>query len=462
LDQASARRDRVEETQDSLQKMIDAVMKSQVVRLVLLGFLVLTLLIPVVMIADLVRERQAREQEAVREVSAKWGQAQDIAGPVIVVPYRRRVVEIGANGKRVTRTAISNATFLPERLDIQGDIESDVRYRGIFSVPVYRLKLNIDAEFAPPDFGQLDLDPADALWDRAIVAVGVTDIRAIQRAGRMTLDGRRLASLPGMGISSGVAAAGIHAEVPRQTLRTLVSKRSKFSLSLLLNGSRRLFFAPVGRDSTVHLKSDWSSPSFQGNWLPAQRRVAPGGFEATWNIPFLGRNYPQAWTSQSNRQEAVSASRFGVDMIMAVDKYRMAERSVKYAGLFILLTFAAVWLIEVLGKFRVHPVQYLLVGFALCVFYLLELSLSEQMEFGLAYAIASVAIVGMIAAYGKAMLRTIGKAAIVGGVVAALYAYLYVVLMNEDYALLAGSVGLFVILALVMFLTRKVNWYEKN
>jgi inner membrane protein len=223
-----------------------------------------------------------------------------------------------------------------------------------------------------------------------------------------------------------------------------------------------LFIAPLGRDTTVDLKSNWNSPSFQGAWLPSQRTVNVNGFEAAWTIPYLGRNYPQSWNSEKLMKEKIAASQFGVNLIAAVDKYRMAERSVKYAGLFILLTFAAIWLIEILVKFRVHFLQYLLLGFALCIFYLLELSLSEHMRFTAAYAIAALAIIVMITAYGKVMLKTFKKAAIVGSIVIALYTYLYIILCNEDYALLMGSIGLFVILGLIMFLTRRVNWSDAN
>ena len=220
-----------------------------------------------------------------------------------------------------------------------------------------------------------------------------------------------------------------------------------------------MYFAPFGQNTSVELKSNYPHPSFQGNWLPVERTVSKEGFEASWSIPFLGRSFPQAWTSTGEMRQAVHDSRFGVEFLNPVDHYRMAERSVKYASLFILLTFATLWLFEVRAGVRVHPIQFLMLGGALCLFYLLLLSLSEHLAFALAYGLASIAVIGMVAAYGIVVLRGIGRALAVATGVALLYGYLYVLLVNEDYALLIGSIGLFLILGLIMFATRRIDWY---
>jgi inner membrane protein len=442
--------------QDSFQKTISSIRSSHILRLLLVGILVLILQIPISMISGLIAERQKRYNEAVEEVTSKWGRVQVVTGPALIIPYKHRWSEIGAKGQQVVRTEVRYATLLPERLQTRGKIESEVRYRGIFSVPVYRIKLDVEGEFLQPGFAAWEIDPADVMWDRTQLFLGVSDPRAIQVQTNLTWNGQQIAFLPGVGDFDGVASTGIHVPLKNQ----LQAKRFTFSFPLTLNGSVGAYFIPFGRDTVVTLKSDWNSPSFKGNWLPTQRTISSEGFEATWNIPFLGRNYPQAWTSVTNMRKAVEGSRFGVDLIVPVDQYRMAERSVKYAGLFILLTFACLWLIEVLAKLRIHPVQYLLLGASMCIFYLLELSLSEHIGFGTAYIIASIAVVAMVTTYSKVVLKTFRPAAIVGIVVASLYGYLYVLLKNEDYALLIGSVGLFVILALIMFLTRHVNWYK--
>ncbi len=238
------------------------------------------------------------------------------------------------------------------------------------------------------------------------------------------------------------------------------TERFKFSFPLSLNGSLGLYLTPFGQQTVVEIRSDYGHPSFQGNWLPTERSVSATDFQAKWSIPFLGRNYPQAWRAEAKMNEAVDGSRFGVELVHPVDHYRMAERSVKYAFLFILLPFAAVWLIEVLVGVRVHPIQYLMLGGALCLFYLLELSLSEHIGFPLAYALASISIIALVAAYSVAVLHRLRLALLLAAGVASLYVYLYVLLMNEDFALLIGSLGLFAILAGIMYATRRVDWYK--
>jgi inner membrane protein len=423
-------------------------------RLFFVGFLVLLLQIPIAMIGGLVSERQQRRDAAITEVSSKWGEAQSITGPALVVPYTHRWTEASAGGQQIAHSETRNAIFLPEQLRIHGTLHSEVRHRGIFSVPVYKLGLLVEGEFARPRFSDLGVEPASIDWARAHLAVGVSDARAIQEATTVSWNEKRVAFLPGTeGFTDG--GTGIHAVVGMPD----TAQRVRFSFPLSLNGSLHMNMVPFGQNTVVEIRGDHGHPSFQGNWLPSERTVRDGAFTARWSISFLGRNYPQAWTSETKMHDAIDASRFGVELVDPVDHYHMAARSVKYAGLFILLTFATLWLIEVLAGVRVHAIQYLMLGGALCLFFLLELSLSEHLGFPLAYAIASAAVVVMVRAYSVVVLRRTTRALIVAAGVALLYAYLYLLLMNEDYALLIGSVGLFAILASIMFLTRRVNWY---
>lgn len=441
--------------QDSVDRGVASLRNSQTFRLVIVAALVLVLLIPVAMISDLVSERQGRRARAIAEVSSSWGGTQAITGPALVVPYTDRWTERLADGQTVTRTAERMAVFLPERLEVRGRIETETLKRGIFSIPVYRLTAEVTGEFGRPSIGDLDgADPVAIAWDRARLAVGISDARAIQEATAVTWNGARVDFLPG---TSGLAAIGTGIHAPVEV--SAAGEGFSFSFPLALNGSGGLRVAPFGRNTVVALESDFGDPSFQGAWLPAERSVSDAGFQARWSIPFLGRDYPQAWTSERDMSRPIETSRFGVELGSPVDHYRMTDRSVKYAVMFILLTFAAVWLMEVLAGVRVHPIQYLLLGAALCVFYLLELSLSEHLGFPVAYALASAAVIGMVATYSRAVLGRAGRAVVVGVGVAALYVYLYFLLMNEDYALLIGSVGLFLILGAIMFATRRVDWF---
>ncbi len=427
---------------------------SQTLRVVTVGVLVLLLQIPIAMIGGQVSERKERGMEAVAEVSSKWGDRQLLAGPMLVVPFAHTWTEVSRNGQSVERSGFRYASFLPDELTVVATATSEIRKRGIFEVPVYRLELALSGRFTPPDAAKLALDPGAMNWDKAFVVMGISDTRAIQQASSLAWDGRTIAFSPGTG-GQQVVKDGIHAVVGAAADGRTV----EFSFPLVINGSQAIRFTPFGKTTDVILKSNFPHPSFQGNWLPGERVVSRDGFEAQWTIPFLGRSFPQAWIDAGNIWESIERSTFGVDFVNPVDHYRMAERSVKYASLFILLTFAALWLFEVRAGVRVHPIQFLLLGAALCLFYLLELSLSEHLAFPLAFAIASLAIVGMVMAYGVVVLRGLNRALAVGSGVALLYVYLYVLLVNEDYALLFGSIGLFVILALVMYATRRVDWY---
>jgi inner membrane protein len=439
---------------DSLDRTVTSIRRSQTLRLFFLGFLTLLLQIPIAMISGLVSERQQRREGAITEVSSKWGNAQSITGPALVVPYIHQWSEAGAAGQQVTRSETRNATFLPEQLHIGAKIDSDIRQRGIFSVPVYKLDLAVDGEFARPNFAELGINPSSVDWRRAHLALGISDARAIQQETSVTWNDKQVAFLPATGgFTEG--GTGIHAPVALPD----TGQRVKFSFPLKLNGSLSFDVVPFGRTTVVEMQGDHSAPSFQGNWLPTERTVTDSGFVAKWSVSFLGRSYPQAWTSEASMKDAIDNSRFGVELVNTVDHYRMATRSVKYAGLFILLTFATVWLIEILARVRVHTIQYLMLGAALCVFYLLELSLSEHLGFPFAYVVASAAVIGMVAAYSFVILRRLSRALIVAGAVTLLYAYLYLLLMNEDYALLIGSVGLFAILGAIMYATRRVDWY---
>ncbi len=431
-----------------------AVRRSHLFRLGFLAFLVVLLQFPIFAIARLVQERQTRRDVAVEEVSAKWGRAQSLAGPAIVVPYTvRRTVR--QDGKVVVETDESRLTFLPEAVRVQGKLDPDTRKRGIFSIPVYALDLNVEGAFAPPDWGALGIDPVDVDWSRAELALGVSDVRAIQERTSLTWRGQPVEFLPGAGALAGVGS-GLHAPLSAASLSG--ESPWTFSFPLRLNGSSAVTFTPAGKQTDVRVESAWPSPSFVGQWLPAERTVTPQGFTARWSVPYLGRNVPQAWTRANDQGQSLAQTVFGLDLIQTVDSYRMAERSLKYATLFLLMTLLAVWIAEVLAGISVHPIQSLLLCTALCMFYLLELSLSEHLGFAVAYLIASAAVTVMIGLYGRVALGAWRRALGLGLGVAALYAYLYVVLSNEDYALLVGSIGLFALLALVMYVTRRVNW----
>jgi inner membrane protein len=409
------------------------------------------------MISGLVKERQERRESAVKEVSSKWGNAQAITGPALVLPFVVHRLQTSATGEKIVHDETRYAMFLPKRLGIEGKIEAESRNRGIFSIPVYTANLSMEGEFAQPDLAELGVEPSSVLWNRAHLAVSISDVRAIREQSTVTWNDKQFSFIPGSG-GFLENSPGVHASVEADPTKAAF----RFSFPISLNGSLSFNLAPFAEQTVAHITSNSPGPNFQGNWLPTERKVSDSGFDATWRISYLGRNFPQSWVSDGEVHKAIDASRFGVELGDSVDHYRMADRSVKYAGLFILLTFASIWLIEVLARVRVHPIQYLMLGAGLCVFYLLELSLSEHIGFAVAYAIACTSIIGMTAVYSRVIFPNDRRSGVVATCVTALYGYLFVLLTNEDYALLIGSIGLFVILAAIMYITRRVDWYANG
>ncbi len=429
---------------------------STAVKLLVTGMLILLLLIPLGMVGSLVREREQRGQQVAEEVAASWGYRQVLAGPVLTVPYRWYTKD--EKGKVTTWGSIAHV--LPDTLKVDGRIFPERRRRGIFEAAVYRADLPVSGTFRHPSFAEWNVAPQHVVWDDAYLSVGVPDLRGIRSGVGITWGDRQLQFEPG-GAEAGLWDSGLRVELP-----DLKSGRSgdvyAFSFNLGINGSRQLQFLPFGKQTTVALHSTWSSPSFSGAFLPVDRRITGTGFDARWVVSWFGRSYPQQWRHDEADslapKNSLDASAFGVDLLLPVDAYQKTERSVKYGMLFLLLTFLTFFLYEVFNPFSLHPVQYLLVGAALCLFYLLLLSISEHSPFGFAYLVAAAATVLLIGGYSVAILRGALRALLMTVVLGVLYGYLYVLLQLEDYALLLGSIGLFLILALVMYLTRRIDW----
>lgn len=434
-------------------QQINAFFKMPLTKVAVLGVLVFILMMPVVLIDGVISERRYSRDEVVQEVTSSWGYNQKLIGPWIVVPYDYHWSETDKDGKVVARKTTRYAWFLPESLDVMGKQTTEVRYRGIYKVPLYRAELKFSGGFSKPDLSTWAADPSDIQWNNCHLVFRVSDVRAVVSRTYLKWNDFNLEFQPGSGESAG-NFPGIH--VPLN--ESVFNDSNQFSFSLDLQGSDGLFFAPFGRDTRVALSGNWPDPSFKGQWLPKDREITAKGFQAEWQIPFLGRNYPEKWVTGQGIEDQIDATAFGVNLHVAIDEYRMAQRSVKYAILFLVLLFAVLWLFEISAKIGVHPMHYLFVGAAVCLFYLLELSLAEHLGFDTAYLVASAMIILLVSGYCVSVLASFVRALIVAFVLTLLYAYLHVVLVNQDYALLLGSLGLFVTLAIVMFATRKINW----
>lgn len=434
------------------------------IKLVVIAVLSLVLLIPISLVDSVITERKQRRNEAVSDITATWGSPQSIVGPVLIVPYRyyyKAEKDEMINGKVVRRevvlSAVDNAYFLPSDLTVDGTISPKRLHRGIYEAVVYSGSLNLTGQFPSPDWKTLKIDPKDALWNEAVVTVAIPDLRGTRGALAVQLGGRPFVMLPGSKIPG--YTSGAHVAIGDAAAH---GGPVEFSLALDVNGSSSIQFAPLGIRNIVSLRSSWANPKFQGSFLPADRSLAKDGFTAKWDVSYYGRNYPQLATERGGgKPEAgtINASLFGVEFLSSIDSYRNVERSTKYGILFIAMVFIAFFLFEVLASLQIHTVQYVLVGLALSLFFLMLLSLSEFLPFWASYLIAAAAATAMTVLYSAKFLGSGRRTAVLASELAGVYGYLYVVLQLQDFSLLMGSALLVGALGALMYLTRNVDWY---
>lgn len=434
-----------------------------------LGVLCLLLLIPASLIWLLVSEREDRARDVAREIAQTWGGSQRLIGPFITVPYEIDETRI-VDDEETTITVKREAVFLPNDLTVTADATTEVRSRGIFDVTVYGSDITFEGSFAEPT-GSV-IAPADARfrWAEARLSLGISSVRAIRNAVTLQMDGETRAFEPSLGLASAVreeanfssphgssgTLTGIH--VPNLFL---VNPRSfAFRIDLALNGSDSLFIAPAARDTTASIVSNWPHPSFTGAALPEASTINPEvGFSAQWQVPHLARAVPLAFTLGSNNYlSQLNQDAFGVRFFQPVDYYALVDRALKYAILFIGVVFLSVFVIEVRTAKRVHVVQYVFVGLALVLFYILLLSLAEHLGFLIAYLLAGTATAALIGTYCARSLESATYGGLVAALIASIFGVLYLFLRLEDYALLAGSIFAFGVLAVTMFTTQKIDW----
>ena len=417
---------------------------SVTIKLLFIGFLVLLLLIPMGMIESVIYERNHVYRSAKQDIMNAWGREQTIGGPVLTLPYR----VITTDDKGIKRVRQSLAHFLPERLSVRGRLDTQMRYRGIYQVPVYTADLKLSGRFASPDITKLGIDSRNVDWDEAYLSVAIADARGIKEPMTLRSDVGDGTFEPG-----GVKVRGFDPQVIVALPglgKTGEPSGFQFGFDLKLSGTEKLDFLPVGDRTEVLLTSAWSSPSFVGAYLPDWRDIDDDGFSAEWKVLHLGRSYPGEWHNAEIPAQRIRNSAFGVNLFVPVSTYQKSTRAAKYAVLFIGLSFLAYFMFEVFGNLRLHPFQYLLVGFSNCLFYLLLLSLSEHTSFALAYAVSATASMALVVGYSVSILESRSHVLAMLALLAGLYTFLYVTLRAEQYAMLIGAVALFIILATIM------------
>ncbi|MEZ4740723.1 MAG: cell envelope integrity protein CreD [Flavobacteriales bacterium] len=431
--------------------------RSLTFRAIVVGILVLLLLIPLSMVQDLIRERSYRMQEAESGISADWGGAQTITGPIIDVPFEVpvRVSTSASPTGYETRIEIHHAYFLPEQLKADAELQPYKKHRGIYEVAVYGSRTKLAGAFAPISADRLKSEH-NFLWDQAKVLLGVTDLRSIKEQVSMRIGGRTIQFEPGLPTND-VISNGLSAPFPMDTAH--IGRPLDFDTELTINGSGSYNLVPVGKVTKATCVSEWPDPSYHGAFLPDPQdsaQTSMAGLNARWTVLHLNRPYPQEFTSSMNA--ALEGSAFGVRLMQPVDEYHKNERASKYGLMLIVLVFLVFFFVEVLQQLRIHPIQYLLVGFALCIFYTLLIAISEHLGFGKAYVISAVSVITLVVVYAHSVFQVKRASQLLGLIMLLVFGFMFALIHEQDYALLFGSIGLFITLALVMWVSRRIDW----
>jgi inner membrane protein len=405
------------------------------------------MMIPTIFISDLVQERQSRNEAVVKEVDSRWAMAQTLTGPYIYLPYK--VLTIDAAGKTIV--SVNHLLILPENKLVSGKINHELRDRSIYKVLLYRASLKDQGNFVlnlPKEVG------ADQVqWSDVQMCFGISDFKGIEERLVIRFNGNSYELSPGLPTND-TSEKGLATHIALSV--TDLGKPIDYLMNIKIKGSEMLHFVPLSGNSHFELESSWPSPSFDGSNLPSERRITKDGFTAVWN--FNKANLPFGTVLNEFKFDE-STLAFGVTMIEPADQYAKTNRSIKYAILIIGLTFSLFFIIELMQRKPIHPVQYVLIGLTLVIFYCLLLAISEFIAFDYAYLIASVGTIMLIGLYAKSHFKTWRSSGIFSGVLTLLYGFIFVLIRLEDTALLVGSIGLFIILALTMYASKKVNWY---
>lgn len=414
---------------------------------IITGALILIMLIPTIFIYNLIEEREARQKEVVKEVSSKWATAQTLSAPFLVVPY----TDTFLNSEGKTVAAKTKLLLLANTLSVNGKIIPEQRPRSIYKVLLYKTAISMEGAFKinwPADINLSNVDYANAK-----LCFSLSDFKGIEEEIYISFNGQKLLLTPGLPVDD-FGSIGLSVPVKLSPEGTVASM--PFSMQVKIKGSEQLHFIPMSAASKFQLQSIWPNPSFDGDMIPNERQISASGFTAKWN--FNQANLPFATVMKENTVKEKKMA-FGVSLVQPADQYNKTMRSVKYAILFIGLTFAFFFIIELMQHKPFHPVQYVLVGLALVIFYTLLLSISEYILFDYAYLVAALATIFLITFYAKGHFESWKTAGIFFGLLSCLYSFIFILIRLEDTALLVGSIGLFIVLALVMYTSRKINWY---
>ncbi len=432
-------------------------------RMITVGFLVLILLIPLSYINSLIEERAYRQNDVVTEINQKWGHNVLVYGPILKLPYKRYTETKTYNEKtktyfKETQTHIKYAYIFPEQLNATVNVNSKTLKRGNFESAVFTTQMNFSGHYIPVDLSQKGIKNEDLIWDKASIIIKTSNLKGIKSEVKIKLDTKTYNFETNFNQTKNTSLDVLESSFLKEAA-LLQSKPTDFKFQITFNGSRKIELIPIGKITTMQMASNWADPSFMGNYLPNDETkvITKEGFKADWKVLHINRAFSQQHLKSIPNLKQFA---FGTTFMVMVDEYQKSERSAKYGFLVIGLTFLVFFLIQTLSKINIHPFQYLMIGIALIMFYTLLVSISEHSNFLKAYLIAGASVIILITLYSKSILKTLKFPIFIGCALTALYAFIYVIIQLENYALLVGSIGLFLILATVMFVSRKIDWHN--
>jgi len=440
--------------------------KELAIKLGIIGFIALLLVIPLEMISDKITERASFLQDAKQSVSRSWTASQNVLSALVVIPYEvhKQITVIDSITKekhQKIKKTFHHKFIIPEKLHINANIKNSMRHKGIYNVPVYTSNIDINGYITNAnllkEINAIQSEGKKVVVNHPFFSIVLSDPRGINSIPTLKWENQDIAFNPGSELATN--ANGLHAMLPYIDLKT--PSKINFSYQLALRGMEQLSFIPIGIETKINVQSKWPHPQFFGSFLPTESKIDSNGYIADWNITSFASNIVDK--VKSCEKEACGplfSGDIGIKHIETVDVYVQSERTVKYGMLFIGLSFITFFIFETLMKLPIHPIQYCLVGFANATFYLLLISLSENIAFGLAYLIASACCSCLLLLYLKPVLKKAKYAYAFSGVLAGLYGALFIIISMEDLALVMGSCLIFSALALVMYTTRHINWYQ--
>lgn len=436
-------------------------------RMIMIMTIVLILLIPLAFIKDLIREREYRQTDVVKEINDKWGNSVTLYGPILKVPYKtyKETTVFNKKSKQYSihkETVINNAYFFPKELDIISNVSSKPKKRNNYETVVYKADIAAKGSFEKPDFSSKSIPEKDIIWEKSTLIIKTSNLKGLKSEVAINLKANKYA------LETNFSTIETNVNQHQNSINELESKfitqedlnfkePIQFNFNLTYNGSKSIEFVPIGKSTTAEMTSNWKDPSFTGNFLPQndEDKVNENGFKANWKIMSINRSFSQQFFEVLPN---LTPYAFGAKLIVLTDEYQKTTRSAKYGFLVIGLTFLIFFLIQTLSKINIHAFQYVMIGIALIMFYTLLISISEHSSFLKSYVISGSAVVILITLYSKSILKSYKFMSFIGGALAALYSFIFVIIQIENYALLVGSIGLFLILAIVMYVSRKIDW----